>query len=316
MVAPKFDKQNHHYVPQFLQRGFRDSAGQLYARTGNKVRIVSPKTIMQVDWLYTIFDTQWRPSDALEDALSAIEAQDAELLQRLNAPGYVPTVSDEAELCAFLGLQASRHPDVLKRGHSLSRRFGELLASVHDHSLKAFQDLTAPLGISPTDAKGLYDALKARTKDQLAEELADLLHLSPQSSLLPVQDAVRAASQIEAAIAGMQLYLLDAIPPSEFVLGDTPMPQSNLGHGFSMPLSKSLAVFAIPAGTAKSPMTRRVATQQEPTTVFNSRIHWTPSLALRPSCLRAFDSTRRTTESKHKTPSAVSPPFTCCRLPR
>jgi hypothetical protein len=263
MTAPKFEKQNHHYVPQFWQRGFRDSTGQLYARTGGNVRIVSPKTIMQVDWLYTIFDGQWRPSDALEDALSVIEGQDAQLLQRLNAPGYVPTADDEAQLCALLGLQASRHPDVLKRGHNLSREFGELLASVHDHSLEAFQDLTARQGMTLADAKDYYVMLKARTKEQLAEELADLLQLSPQSSQLPVQDAIRAAPQIEAAIAGMQLCLLDATPPSVFVLGDTPIPQSDLGRGFSVPLSKSLAVIATPAGVAKSPITRRVAIQLE-----------------------------------------------------
>ena len=109
MTAPKFEKQNHHYVPQFWQRGFRDSTGQLYARTGGNVRIVSPKTIMQVDWLYTIFDGQWRPSDALEDALSVIEGQDAQLLQRLNAPGYIPTADRAAQepLSQRVGLQNS-----------------------------------------------------------------------------------------------------------------------------------------------------------------------------------------------------------------
>ena len=263
MTASKFEKKNHHYVPQFWQRGFRDSNDQLYARTGGDVSIVSPKTIMQVDWLYTVFDSQWRPSDALEDLLSAIEGHDAQLLQRLNASGYIPTAHDEAQLCALLGLQASRHPDVLKRGHNLSREFGELLASVHDHSLESFQRLTAPQGINPVDAKNYYFTLKARTKEQLAEELADLLQLSPQSPQLPVQNAIRAAPQIEAAISCMQLSLLDATPPSAFVLGDTPLPQTDLSRGFSVPLSKSLSVIATPAGFTKLPMTRRVATQQE-----------------------------------------------------
>lgn len=263
MTAPTFEKKNHHYVPQFWQRGFRDSNDQLYARTGGDISIVSPKTIMQVDWLYTVFDGQWRPSDALEDLLSVIEGHDAQLLQRLNASGYIPTAHDEAQLCALLGLQASRHPDVLKRGHTLSREFGELLASVHDHSLESFQGLTALHGMNPVDAKDYYFTLKARTKEQLAEELADLLQLSPQSPQLPIQDAIRAAPQIEAAISCMQLSLLDATPPSAFVLGDTPLPQTDLSRGFSVPLSKSLSVIATPAGFTKSPMIRRVATQQE-----------------------------------------------------
>lgn len=262
MSAPKFEKKSHHYVSQFWQRGFRDSNDQLHARIGGDVSIVSPKTIMQVDWLYTVFDGQWRPSDALEDLLSVVERQHAQLLQRLNAPGYLPTARDETQLCGLLGLQASRHPDVLKRGHNLSREFGELLASIHDHPLESFQDLAARQGMNPVDAKDCYFTLKVRTKEQLAEELAYLLQLSPQSPQLPVQDAIRAAPQIEAAISCMQLSLLDATPPLAFVLGDTPIPQTNLGRGFSVPLSKSLSVIATPA-IHKSPMTRRVATQQE-----------------------------------------------------
>ncbi|MBZ9863325.1 DUF4238 domain-containing protein [Mesorhizobium sp. CA12] len=263
MTAPKFEKQNHHYVPQFWQRGFRATNGHLFARIGNKVKIVSTKSTMQVDWLYTIFDNQWRPSDALEDAFSAIEGHDAQLLQRLHTPGYITTSDDEAQLCALLGLQASRHPDVLQRGHNLSREFGKLLASVHDVSLEEFLALVGSYGIDPSDGHDLYISLKSRTKAQLAEELAAMLQLSPQSGQLPLQDAIRAAPKIEATIAGMQLRLLDAVPPLAFVLGDTPIPQSNLILGFSVPLSKSLAVIATSAGPGKSPMTRRVATRQE-----------------------------------------------------
>jgi hypothetical protein len=222
---------------------FRDNGNQLYGRTKSNVRIVSTKKTMQVDWLYTIFDDQWRPSDALEDAFSVDEGFDDQLLKRLDAPGYVPTAGDEAQLCALLGSQASRHPD--------------------DHTLEAFQDLCAQYGISPSDARDYYATLKAHTKEQLAAELADMLQLSPQSPQLPVQDAIMAAPHIEAAIAGMQLCLIDAILPLAFVLGDTPIPQSDLGLGFSVPLSKSLAVIATPAGPTKSPMTRRMATQRE-----------------------------------------------------
>ncbi|MGX5799653.1 DUF4238 domain-containing protein [Bradyrhizobium sp. Arg314] len=263
MTTPKFEKQNHHYVPQHWQRRFRDNGNQLYGRTKSNVRIVSTKKTMQVDWLYTIFDDQWRPSDALEDAFSVDEGFDDQLLKRLDTPSYVTTAGDEAQLCALLGSQASRHPDMLQRGPTLSREFGVLLASAHDHTLEAFQDLCAQHGISPSDAQDCYLTLKTRTKEQLAVELANMLQLSPQSPQLPVQDAIRAAPHIEAAIAGMQLCLIDALSPLAFVLGDTPIPQSDLGLGFSVALSKSLAVIATPAGITKSPMTRRMATQQE-----------------------------------------------------
>jgi hypothetical protein len=39
--------------------------------------------------------------------------------------------------------------------------------------------------------------------------------------------------------------------PAALVLGDTPLPQSDLGRGFSVPLSRSLAVLAVPTGTRR-----------------------------------------------------------------
>ncbi|HEV7254144.1 MAG TPA: DUF4238 domain-containing protein, partial [Mesorhizobium sp.] len=263
MMIPKFDKRNHHYIPQFWLRGFRDSKRQLFARIGNDIRVVSPAKMMQIDWLYTLFDDQWRPSDALEDALSGAEAHQAQLLKRLQAPGYIPTVEDKAQLCAFLGLQSSRHPDVLRRGLSLAREFATLLAGVHGHSAEEFLALVGRYGIHRSEGEYLYERAASRSKEQLAGELADVLALSPQSPHLPVQDAIRAAPQIEAAIANMQLCLLDATPPSAFVLGDTPIPQSDLGQGFSVPLSRSLAVIACPAKSEKRDMTQREATQTE-----------------------------------------------------
>lgn len=43
--------------------------------------------------------------------------------------------------------------------------------------------------------------------------------------------------------------LLDASPTAAHVLGDTPIPQSDLRRGFSVPLSRSLAVLAVPTST-------------------------------------------------------------------
>ena len=66
-------KKNHHYVPQFWLRGFADSNGQIYAWDGQKVRTAASNKIMQSDWLYTLFDNAWQPSNALEDELARIE---------------------------------------------------------------------------------------------------------------------------------------------------------------------------------------------------------------------------------------------------
>jgi hypothetical protein len=263
MPAMKFEKQNHHYVPQYWQRGFRGSSGHLYGRFDSGIRPVSTKTVMQSDWLYTLFDDRWNPSDALEDAFAAVEAEDAKLFRRLHIPGYVTTADDRDHLCSVFALQASRHPDVLGRGHRLGKELGVLLANAHALSLDEFQQRIAAFGVSAPEAQNCYVDLCSRTKEQLSAELAELIGLSPQSSQLPAQDAIRAMPVIEEAIKRMELYLLDAVPPMAFVLGDTPIPQSHLGRGFSVPLSQSLAVLAVPVGIQQTSLSRRVASSTE-----------------------------------------------------
>lgn len=259
----KFEKKNHHYVPQYWQRGFKGTSGHLYGKFGSNIKVVSPRTIMQKDWLYTVFDDQWNPSDALEDALSVVEAEDAKLFQRLHTPGYITTVNDRDQLCAALALQASRHPDVLARGQRRGKELGTLLADAHSMTLDDFKSRIASFGVNQTDAHDCYVALRARTKEQLADELAELMALSPQSSELPAQDAIRAAPQITDAIKRLELCLLDAPPTEAFVLGDTPIPQSDLGLGFCVPLSKSLAVCATQSMTAQTTLNRRLANATE-----------------------------------------------------
>lgn len=259
----KFEKKNHHYVPQYWQRGFRGIGDYLYGKFGSNIKVVSPKRIMQSDWLYTVFDDQWNPSDALEDALSTVEAEDARLFQRLHTPGYIATSGDRNQLCASLALQASRHPDVLARGQRLGKELGTLLSDVHSMTLDDFKRRIATFGVNESDAHDCYVTLLMRTKEQLTYELAELMALSPQSSELPAQDAIRAMPQITDAIKKLKLCLLDAPPAEAFVLGDTPLPQSDLGLGFSVPLSKSLAVCAIPSSTAQITLDRRFASTAE-----------------------------------------------------
>lgn len=76
----KFDKKNHHYVPQYWQRGFKGTSGSMFGKFSSTIRLVSSRTIMQQDWLYTVFDEQWNPSDILEDTLSVMESKDAQLI--------------------------------------------------------------------------------------------------------------------------------------------------------------------------------------------------------------------------------------------
>lgn len=97
----------------------------------------------------------------------------------------------------------------------------------------------------------------------MAEELAELTALSPQSPQLPEQEAVRGMPPVRDAIQTLELWLVDAQPPEAFVLGDTPLPQDDLKGGFSVPLSRSLAVLAIPTVTVQSGLNRRAASRSE-----------------------------------------------------
>ena len=70
-------KRNQHYVPKSWIKRFADDKDRLHAWDGQKVRLVSAKKIMTEDWLYTIFDNTWKPSDALEEELSKEEGKAA-----------------------------------------------------------------------------------------------------------------------------------------------------------------------------------------------------------------------------------------------
>jgi hypothetical protein len=260
---PKFEKINHHYVPQHWQRGFKGSNGHLYGKFQDGIKVVSPRTIMQEDYLYTVFDSQWSPSDSLEDVLSAVEAQDAKLIQRLHNPSHTSTANDRNHLCALLALQATRHPDILRRGGRRSRELDSVLASAHECTLDEFQTMMAGFAVGKGDAHDCYILLRSRSRKQLAIELAELNGLSPQSPEFPEQDALRAMPDVEQRIQQMELWLLDAPVNESFVLGDTPLPQSDLQLGFYVPLSRSLAVLALHSPVTSTLLSRRTATTAE-----------------------------------------------------
>ncbi|MDA8259282.1 MAG: DUF4238 domain-containing protein [Betaproteobacteria bacterium] len=257
-------KKNHHYVPQFWLRGFADAKGQIHAWDGQQVRVVSSKRIMQGDWLYTLFDNAWQPTDALEDALAQAEGLAAPIFAKLAAPAATLTTSERQELWDFLALQACRHPDIMKRAHRRARDLGALIVSVRDfQSEHDFVVEAATFAIPASVAQGMYALLLTQDPARLQQEYDELIGLSPQDAQLPEQEALRAQAQIATAISAMTLTLLDAPAGSAFVLGDTPMPQDRLGHGFTVPLSQTVAVMAQPSTTSQTATTRRVATPGE-----------------------------------------------------
>jgi hypothetical protein len=257
-------KVKQHYVPQFWLRGFADDKNKIHGMVNGRVRAVSSDKIMQEKWLYTLFDKRWKPTDILEDGLGRIEAQIAPVFEKIGHAKYVPTSHDRGMLVAFMGLQACRHPDILNRGYKRARELAKAFANVGSYKdLSAFQKAMSPFGIGPIDSEQIYALLITMSRDQLMIELQEIEGLSPQDPRLPIQDALRAFRIIACEIDKMNLELLEAPLGKSFVLGDTPLPQEKLNHGFVVPLSKTLALRARPASSGRIPMMKRQATAGE-----------------------------------------------------
>src|SRR5262249_1306032 len=154
---PKSVKRAHHYVPQFWMRGFADTKGEIHAWDGGRVRRAKADKIMQVEWLYTVFDHAWNPSDAVEDGLGKLERIAAQLFVKLAKTGAIITSDDRRVLCEFLALQACRHPDVMKRGRRALKDLIALIALSPDFAdLEEFVRVAVQIGVSDSDARALH----------------------------------------------------------------------------------------------------------------------------------------------------------------
>lgn len=259
-------KKNHHYVPQFWLRGFRDGRNQLHARVGSAVKVVATADVMQEAWLYTLFDSRFHPSDTLEDELSNIEGDVAPIFVKLNDASQSLTANEEKKLYQFLGLQACRHPDILNRGFRRAREMARLIASVHDYTnTSEFVSKLQEFGLGEADGKMIHEHACTKTAAELGKELRELEDLSPQDPKLPVQIATLSFDLIAKEICALALVVLDAPAGKHFALGDTPMPQSKLAAGFTVPISKSVALAFSPKVTGTNAASRRLASAREVT---------------------------------------------------
>ena len=269
-------KEHNHYVPKFWIRGFADDQNRIHGWDGKSVRQVSSSKVMQTSWLYTSFDKAWRASDDLEDRLSKMESVAAPVFVAINDPQHNPSGDDRLVICAFIGLQACRHPDVMNRAHRRARELAEVYARAHDLSVDDFVMRLGGFGIGATDAAELHRMLCATTQSELAAQLDELVGLSPQDSRLPMQDALGAYALVADAIHRMQLTLLHAPANMTFVLSDTPTPQDDLSKGFAVPISKTVALLATPTAGVPTAMTRRSAPPEEVDAI--NQVQWTNAL--------------------------------------
>lgn len=169
---------------------------------------------------------------------------------------------DREMLCEVLALQGCRHPDIFMSGHRKATRLAGLIADAPLYDSEAdFVTAAAVLGVSGIDAAKMYRSLHVAEPELLEEESVKAASLSPQDHKLPMTDALKLIYQVAAALRRLSYEVIEAPAGSYFVLGDTPLPQSDLGQGFYVPVSKVVAIRALPSPTPT--IGRRLATQAE-----------------------------------------------------
>jgi hypothetical protein len=215
---------------------------------------------MQMDGLYVLFDSQWQASEQIESALGKIEAVAAPLFDTLDDQSALLTDDHASQLTHFLALQACRHPDVMNRAHRRGKDLAELFADVHSISKADFGTKAATFGIPEIDSGAIYEQLMLRPADALFHEYEHVLSLSPQDPQLPATDALRALPLIAALLAAMKWTILHAPDGMYFILGDTPLAQSDLAGGYRVPLSRSTAITASVVPGLGQRISRRPAT--------------------------------------------------------
>lgn len=266
--AKKDLKGPGHYVPQFWIKGFKGADGRVLGRKRGETRAEQVKIskIMAEQGTYTLFDYQWNATDLLEDLLAdKHEGHVARLFRLLHDKSESLTDEVKRELSFAVGVAASRLPHVMKKGFSASNKIATLLMEVHNRSYESFRRLFFKEARSPVTRKDFED-LRAISRESLLDQVDRFVSRTPENPVMPQQATLESASKIAGVIFQMDLWLLDA-PDGSFVLGDTPLPDYDLGKGFTLPLSSSLTLMASPKKANALVFGRRNATKAEIKTV-------------------------------------------------
>jgi Protein of unknown function (DUF4238) len=248
VIPPRFVKKHQHYVPRFWLARFAGPTGRLVGlKDGVLQHQVGVGNIMSDDWIYTVFDSWWRPSDEIEDDLGVIDGDADLLFTSLHAGRGNPSNEQWKHLCTFLALAACRHVDTMMHGHERAKEMGLAIADASSYESEAAFLAEVKLRFGCDFPLGLWAALRTKGIAALLEEAEKLLDLLPYDPRLPAQLSLAAVELVANCIAVQDLLLLDAPSDSAYVLGDHPVPIRLVSRGFDVPLSSSLAFQATPA---------------------------------------------------------------------
>ena len=266
-LPPKSEKKKQHFVPRSWLRRFADVNGHVHGYDGGQIRPVAVADIMTGDWIYTVFDEWWRPSDRLEDALAVVEGQGSSLFTQLHESTNEPTPEQWSTLLEFMALTVCRHPDAMARAHKLGKDYALALSTVSEFSNydEFANNLKLEFGECPTESE--FELLKCAVPGALFDTAVQIDGMQPQDPALPEQSSLEAVGLVHKALQNMNIELIDVPSGESFFLSDRPLPTRFLANGFSVPLSSSLALVAIPRHTTETINVRRRGNSTEVDTI-------------------------------------------------
>jgi hypothetical protein len=262
--APRFSKDNQHFVPRFWIKRFAGSNGRILGRRRGEARAfqVAAGDVMTSDWTYTLFDGWWRPADRLEDALSVFEGEAATVMAAVDDVSSTLSSLLKEKLCEAIAVSGCRLPWVMRRGHQRVKELAAAFASIVEYKddRQFIQDIRNRFGVDLSEAD--CSSLRSRPDGALEATARALNEISPQNPVFAEQEVLQGAGPIAAILRTMDFTLLDA-PAESLVLSDTPMPDSEIASGFLLPLSHRLMLNAQPAAGPSAIFGRRTATPAE-----------------------------------------------------
>ncbi len=244
--APRFEKAMHHVVPKGWQRRFtdRDQPGPFYKNviTGECLAAQGPGDKMAEPYANIVFDQYYRPSDRLEDVLSARETVAMGAIDRLQTTAVIESLV-RVDLAYFLALQACRYPEEFQNRLDLGRY---LAIGIRDcASARTPAELNHCLqknGFLPGAQFTNSEVIRLRSTppDQLERQLDTLLQAHGYEAFYNRELVLAGALPLAESLLGLDWTLLRAPTPS-FILCDRPMPKRIEGD-FAVSITSEFAV--------------------------------------------------------------------------
>jgi len=227
--------RNHHFIPQFYQKGFINGPEGLiwvYEKGKSPRRVSIRRAGMEVD-LYGFtnqqnqFDTQ-----TIEGLLAGLEDKAAQVIKRLRK-GVLPDDLERRHLSRFISVMSKRTP---KHKAKVQKMAGEMMPGFfNDHDERWLYDVIRRRVKSEAEAERQYEEQQVelqRLREQYSREVPDFLF--PGNALR--------GSVFEQVLLGMDWAFFRSSSDTEFLTSDNPVAFS---HGTGLKDREAVIMFPL-----------------------------------------------------------------------